>query len=297
MIRANPIVTKILGFNKNSHMIGNICKILDVPYQIERRGKKAYILIDEFDTVLLADFLLLSKNQRCEYTCLKKYGVSNVSKLQAIKDKKEKTTAEHYGVKNPFQSPEVKEKIKETNLQNLGVEYPMQSPEVRRKSVEFYMKKYGVANSSCLPEQRELRRRKMIELNTAGVTLPKRCLFGGMHFDSTWEVIYYYYQKYFLGNDIQRGRVFHYFKDGEEHSYRCDFLVNGENVEAKGDQFIRDGFLYNPYSGENLEEKTRCMKENRVKVITGKDIDGILTVLKKSGKIPEGAENGYKSRS
>lgn len=295
MIRAGFIVLKVLGFKKNSKMIGNICKTLDIPCQIEKRGRKTHVLIDELDTVLLADFLLLSQDQKCEYTCLKKYGVSNVSKLQTIKDKKEKTTAEHYGVKNPFQSPEIKEKIRETNLQNLGVEYPMQSPEVRRKSVEFYMKKYGVANNSCLPEQRELRRRKMTELNAAGVTLPKRYLFDGMRFDSSWEVIYYYYQKYFLGNDIQRGKVFRYFKDGEEHSYRCDFLVNSENVEIKGDQFIRDGVLYNPYSGETLEEKTRCMKENRVKVVTGKDIGGILTVLKKSGKMPEGAENGYKS--
>lgn len=294
MIKAGAVVLKILGFKKNSKMIKDICGTLDIPYQIEKRGKRAVVLVDELDTVLLADFLLLPKGQRYEYTCLKKYGVSNVSKLQAVKDKKEKTTAEHYGVKNPFQSYEVKEKIKKTNLRNLGVEWPMQSPEIRKKSVEFYMEKYGVVNNSCLPEQRELRRRKMMELNAAGVTLPKRCFFDGMRFDSSWEVVYYYYQKYFLGNDIRRGKVFRYFKDGEEHVYRCDFLVNGENVEVKGDQFIRDGFLYNPYSGEILEEKTRCMKENRVKVVTGKDIDGILTVLKKSGKMPEGAENGYK---
>lgn len=57
-----------------------------------------------------------NNHKKAEQTCITKYGVNNVSKLNEIKIKKEETTKLHYGVKNPYQIKEVKEKCLKNNL-------------------------------------------------------------------------------------------------------------------------------------------------------------------------------------
>jgi hypothetical protein len=88
-------------------------------------------------------------------TCLKKYGVDNVSKLEDVKLKKQYTTFKHYSVLNPMQcelikakykntmnekfngilmgSDILKEKIKTTNFNKIGVENPFSSNGVIKK--------------------------------------------------------------------------------------------------------------------------------------------------------------------
>lgn len=109
----------------------------------------------------------ISNNQRKE-TLIKKYGEDNISKIEEIKKKKEKTfndkydgftfnsnqlnkkvietCIEKYGVKNIMLLDEIKEKIKKTNLKKYGYEYASQNIEIKNKIKNTMLEKYGVDN-------------------------------------------------------------------------------------------------------------------------------------------------------
>ena len=93
----------------------------------------------------------------CSYSCIdnhrradrvkeamqKKYGVDNISQLDAIKEKKRQTSLSHYGTENVFQSEEVKNRQKHTCIERYGVENVFQNDEVKKKSKETNNKRYG----------------------------------------------------------------------------------------------------------------------------------------------------------
>jgi hypothetical protein len=113
------------------------------------------------------DDVNISNNQRKE-TLIKKYGEDNISKIEEIKKKKEKTfndkydgftfnsnqlnkkvietCIEKYGVKNIMLLDEIKEKIKKTNLKKYGYEYASQNIEIKNKIKNTMLEKYGVDN-------------------------------------------------------------------------------------------------------------------------------------------------------
>lgn len=77
-------------------------------------------------------------------TCLDKYGVSNVSQLDSIKEKKEQTSMDNFGVKYALQLPEFRENSKKVCLERYGVENSMQSDVVKEKSKKTSIERYGV---------------------------------------------------------------------------------------------------------------------------------------------------------
>lgn len=150
----------------------------------------------------------------------------------------------------------------------------MQNPDIKQKVRDFYLKNFGVINNSCLPEEKEQRRKGMIRLNLSSRMLSKKYIYDGVSFDSAAEVYYYIYNKKILHNDIQRGKNFEYFVNGIRHIYECDFLVNGENIEIKGEHLINEGGELVDFYGskEVLKEKTQCLRNNNVKIILDKDL-------------------------
>lgn len=73
-----------------------------------------------------------------------KYGVDNVSQLEAIKEKKKATTLKNYNVENPAQSEIIKKKIRETNMIKYGSPHPMQNRRIREKAFNTIRELYGV---------------------------------------------------------------------------------------------------------------------------------------------------------
>lgn len=61
---------------------------------------------------------------------MKKYGVTNVSKLDDIKKKKEQTTLSHFGVKHTLNSPELYKQYESTCLNKYGYKNPSLSKEI-----------------------------------------------------------------------------------------------------------------------------------------------------------------------
>lgn len=59
-----------------------------------------------------------------------------------------------------------------------------------------------------------------------------------------------------------------YFIDDKKHWYEPDFEVNGQLIEIKGPQFLKEGHLYNPFTGSFDKEKEQCMLDNDVIIIS-----------------------------
>ena len=83
------------------------------------------------------EYSLLSKEVQVKITKtnIEKFGFSNVSKSDIIKNRK-KETFKNYGVEHPMHTEEIKDKVKETNLERFGVEYPSQLEEIKEKTKE-----------------------------------------------------------------------------------------------------------------------------------------------------------------
>lgn len=82
--------------------------------------------------------------EKREETCLKKYSVTNVSKLEEIKEKSDNTNLEKYGVKHSSQSSIIKQKTEEMFLEKYGVKNPSQLQEFKDKQKQTLIERYGV---------------------------------------------------------------------------------------------------------------------------------------------------------
>jgi hypothetical protein len=105
--------------------------------------------------------------EKYKKTCENNYGVSNVSKCNIVKLKKESTCIERYGVStylqtdntrniikekygvdNPFKLKVIQENIKKTNLKKYGFECSLLNDGVMAKSTKTNIEKYGVNHFS-----------------------------------------------------------------------------------------------------------------------------------------------------
>jgi len=77
-------------------------------------------------------------------TVRERYGVDNVSQLDATKQKKIATSIEHWNCEYPIQNNEIRDKIGQTNLEKYGNVNYLASDEGKTASMVSMMKKYGV---------------------------------------------------------------------------------------------------------------------------------------------------------
>jgi len=101
--------------------------------------------------------------EKSKLACIRKYGVSNVSKVKEIKDKKLQTCLQNYGVKNPSQSKEIKEKIKETCLERYDNEHWFQNSDIKEKIEKTMLERYGVEHALQSEEIKEKMEKTMLD--------------------------------------------------------------------------------------------------------------------------------------
>lgn len=132
-------------------------------------------------------------NEKRVQTFLRKYGVTNPTKLQSIRDKVKQTCLEKFGTENVFQNKSIKEKSSQTNLikynvkfisqseivkykkiqtslKHYGVEYPLQSLEMKQKSKNTNLEKYCVEYSSQHQSVKD--KKKLVSMEKYGVECP-----------------------------------------------------------------------------------------------------------------------------
>ena len=78
-----------------------------------------------------------------EETTMRKYGVTNVSQAQEIKDKKKETCLFHFGTDCNLKLESTKEQIKNTNLKKYGREHPNQSPEIIKRNLKTFYERFS----------------------------------------------------------------------------------------------------------------------------------------------------------
>lgn len=232
---------------------------------------------------------LESVKQKIAETNLNKYGVKSVLSLEDIRFKIRKTNMEHYGVENPFQSEEIKEKIKNTLITKYGVDHPSKSEEIQYKKIQTNLLNWGVENVFKSDEIKS--KIKETNLRKFGTEHPSTCKysFDNIMFDSSWELIFYVFQKEHNNNISRVDEPIMFEFNGKVHSYFPDFIVNGVLYEVKGDQFFdADNNLICPFDeskNELYKAKQLCAVSNGVMFIRGQDVFPMKDyVLSKYGK-------------
>lgn len=87
---------------------------------------------------------------------LEKYGVDNISKAKEVQQKKDCTFLEHYGVNHYFKTKEFKDKVKQLNIDKYGVEHYSQTQECKDKVTNRVMINFGIP-WACMREEARIR--------------------------------------------------------------------------------------------------------------------------------------------
>jgi len=143
------------------------------------------------------------------------------------------------------------------------------------------LSKYGDKNYRNNNKARKTKLKKYKTNNVKSVYA-----FESIKFDSFPELAFYLYNTKVLNNHVQRGNIFEYEFDGKKYNYECDFYMNGENIEIKGDHFLdKNNNLISPFNiskekKEKLEKKNECMKRNNVKIIRYSELKNVMETVK-----------------
>lgn len=217
-------------------------------------------------------------------TLMEKYGTTKLMDIPDIREKSKESMLRKYGSEwytgtkecHNLQKlhlnehfDEIMEKRKKTNLERYGNEYGKitNTPEFR----EILMEKYGVEHTM---QSNELRKKAAVKYT-----------YNGVCFYSIPEISYYIWltdtKKDF---EYQPNIKFEYVVHNEKHYYFPDFLVEGEIIEIKGNQFFdKNGNMICPYRNKNMtdddymrlcevyEAKHQCMLKHDVKILRNKD--------------------------
>ena len=211
-------------------------------------------------------------------TSLERYGTECPLQNESVKQKTKKTSLERYGTECPQSSEESLQKKRETNLLKFGETTPLKNETVKEKIRETCLEKYGVEFVSQSPEFQS-KIKKLYE-------------YDGLKFNSKYELYFYLYHKEILKNDVQRDFKFEYEFEGEKCFYFCDFKVNDDFFEIKGNHYVKDGKLYFPYRNtDNWEyfqrkwdKKTEVMRQNNIRVILT-DSDEMNGIIRKVDEV------------
>lgn len=102
-------------------------------------------------------------NQRRRETCLEKYGVDHISKLDSVINKKKETCLEKYGTEYCLQNKDVISKRRDTCLEKYGETTNLKTEETKIKIRKTCLEKYGVENATHHPLVCEKRKNTCLE--------------------------------------------------------------------------------------------------------------------------------------
>ena len=120
----------------------NSTTIIQFQCKCNNHVKKSFKDIAYYGGAFCKECCKKNKSEKIKRTCIKRYGVSNPSCIQEIKDKKEETSMKKYGM-HPRKTDEVKEKCKQTCLAKYNVDNPSKAVTVKEKIKETFIEIYG----------------------------------------------------------------------------------------------------------------------------------------------------------
>ena len=182
-------------------------------------------------------------------TCLKKYNVVNISKLDYIKEKKKETCMKNYGVYFPMQSNELSTKIKQTKLNKYGncnnID-KINKTKLKKYNDENYfgfgsqkykenlIKLYGVDNISKLKEIQDKINNTKQKNNSFNISKPE---------DESYELLK---SKYHDVKKQYRSKLY---------PFNCDFYIPSLDLYIECNYHWTHGF--HPYDLNNIEDQNK----------------------------------------
>jgi hypothetical protein len=116
----------------------------------------------------------LGVSEKVKQTSLLRYGVTNPSKADIIKDRIKESFTEKYGegITNAMNIAEFRQKIKDTNIERHGTATPQLLEKFENKSKQTCLEKYGVEKPQRLKELKEKSKNTCME--KYGVSAPQQ---------------------------------------------------------------------------------------------------------------------------
>jgi hypothetical protein len=84
--------------------------------------------------------------EKTKQTCLERYGAVSPTLNAAVRQKQYDTCVERYGAQNPLSSASIQRKIKQTLMDRFGVEHTWESEEIKKRSAQTKLDRYGNKN-------------------------------------------------------------------------------------------------------------------------------------------------------
>ena len=249
--------------------------------------------------------------QRMKDTCQEKYGCDWPIQNEQVKEKYKDTCIQSFGVDNPFKSTDIRQKISEIVHDRYGSNEYFGSDDFKEKAEKTCLERYGVLKFTNIEQSRrtmiekygdvcafgtQLFKDKMIEKYGVENSMQNEDIqraaksayfYDEQFFRSSWELAFYIFNRD-QGIDIIHNPECNFWytdKNGKTHRYFPDFKIGDEFIEIKGEQFIRkDGSYQNVFDHNQdhiYEAKHKCMIDNNVKIITGKEMKLYLDYVKK----------------
>ena len=232
-------------------------------------------------------------------TCLAVYGVESVMQVKSVQEKGNETLIQKHGsIENAYKVRQEKldrtklerygntkynnrNKYKETCLDRFGCENPFQNEAVKQKcnTVDIvnraeasrhktFVEKYGV---ECVGQ---------LEQSHQNYSY----FYDNTYFDSSWELALWIYANDHNEDIVRLPCTIEFEYNSTIRTYRPDFKYNGQLVEVKGDQFIYEGKLINPYrDNTGLDSlKTELIKKYDIQLWSSREIKPILIYITKN---------------
>lgn len=178
-------------------------------------------------------------------TCLKKYGVDNISKIPQTHDKIKSTNLEKYGVTSFTKLESFKEDHKKKMIDKYGVDSFSKTDEWLRKQKSTSLRKYGFENASQSPSVFSKQQRGRYEILQFQET--------NLYYQGSFELDFL--EKYYYRLEIVKGISIEYNYRGNRKKYFSDFFLPYYNLVVE----IKSTYTYNLAKYQNIEKCRECL--------------------------------------
>ena len=196
-----------------------------------------------------------------------------------VRQKTQRTCLEKYGVANCFQSQDVIHRCQQTKLRNYGNKHFV-NPEKSRATRKLHaLQDADYKKNIVLKRQRTCIERfgtkNIGQLEEFRKRAKKKYRYDNLQFDSIPEIAYYIWLK---DNNIDftyQPTSFEFVFEGKKHKYFPDFIVEGQLVELKGDQFLKEDGTWrcpwDPQQDSLYEAKHQAAIQHGAKIMYSAD--------------------------
>ena len=214
------------------------------------------------------------------------FGVNNPQQIKEVKQKTVDTCLLKYGATNGGASATAKEKIHNTMQKHYGQHYFAtdtfkEVKEAIKQSKGYFPGQFGS------PEHEQAMLAKYGKLRCGNA----RYFCDNYYFGSFPELALYLYCRDTGKHVIREPYKLTFIYNNQKFNYVPDFLIDGQLVEIKGEQFLaEDGSWRNPYKPELSalsEAKHQCAITNNVKILYANDYQQYIDWFKESGYIKD----------